>query len=160
MKSGNASGLWTGRDEFFNSGTQPHLPNSSSSANRAYTSYQGAYNGSLQNQEYSHYAPQPRPASSLPPYVQNVETVPDHRGFDELMGRSMRPPLNMPHNNLDTFHDINGASAKDNGAAGPLHVTQTQWERYKAEIKRIYLDEDRSLADTMQHMESLGFAAS
>jgi hypothetical protein len=70
----------------------------------------------------------------------------------------------MSHNNLGTFHDTSEARvialAKDNGAAEPLHVTQTQWEKNKAEIKRMYLDEDRSLTDTMQHMESLGFVAS
>ncbi|KAI4633466.1 hypothetical protein J4E80_000832 [Alternaria sp. BMP 0032] len=70
----------------------------------------------------------------------------------------------MPHNNLGTFHDTTEArviaTAKDSGAAEPLHVTQAQWEKNKAEIKRLYLIEDRSLVDTMQYMESLGFAAS
>ncbi|KAH8621911.1 hypothetical protein IG631_23533 [Alternaria alternata] len=51
----------------------------------------------------------------------------------------MAPPLNMPQNNLGTFHDPSEASvialAKDVGTAEPLHVTQIQWEENKAEIK-------------------------
>ncbi|CAN9300856.1 unnamed protein product [Alternaria alternata] len=70
----------------------------------------------------------------------------------------------MPQNNLGTIHDPSEASvialAKDVGTAEPLHVTQIQWEENKAEIKRIYLDKDRSSSETMKHMESLGFVAS
>jgi hypothetical protein len=76
----------------------------------------------------------------------------------------MAPPLNMPQNNLGTFHDPSEASviafAKDVGTAEPLHVTQIQWKENKAEIKRIYLDKDKSSNETMKHMESLGFVAS
>lgn len=73
-------------------------------------------------------------------------------------------PLNMPQNNLGTFHDPSEASvialAKDVDTAEPLHVTQIQWEETKAKIKRIYLDKDRSSNETVKHMESLGFVAS
>ena len=101
---------------------------------------------------------------SLSPYVQYVETSPDHRDFGSSTRMPVGLPLNMPQNNLGTFHDLSEASvialAKDVGTAEPLHVTQIQWEGNKAEIKRIYLDKDRSSSETMKHMESLGFVAS
>ncbi|KAB2099129.1 hypothetical protein AG0111_0g12648 [Alternaria gaisen] len=101
---------------------------------------------------------------SLSPYVQYVETSPDHRDFGGPTRMPMGLPLNMPQNNIGTFHDPSEASvialAKDVGTAEPLHVTQIQWEENKAEIKRIYLDKDRSSNETVKHMESLGFVAS
>jgi hypothetical protein len=58
MQTGNASGPWRGRYEFSNPGTQLFLPNSSSPLSRAYSSYQGVYNESLQNHEGSYYVAQ------------------------------------------------------------------------------------------------------
>jgi hypothetical protein len=164
MQTANASGLWRGRNDFNNSATQRHLPNPSSSANQAYTLYQGVYNGSLQNHGDNYYLPQPRPANILPSSVQYAETLPDHREFGAFARVPMRPPSSMPHDNFVTFNNTSEAHvialAGNNDTAEPSHVMQIQWERNKTEIKRIYLDEDRSLADTMQHMESLGFVAS
>jgi hypothetical protein len=70
----------------------------------------------------------------------------------------------MPHNNLGTFQGPSEARTialeKDTSAAEALQVTQSQWEENKAEIKRVYLDMNKSLDDTIAHMKGLGFVAS